>query len=132
MALLRVLCQHASDMSHAWYALCSASGAQSSCAQHRRHLHSTRLPEHQFEPALSARRVLRVQAGRRARGTTRWRCAPWPRPAQTARASTEAAAVTRAAQDARAAAFAALGWRHWERAERARARVALPPDYPLF
>lgn len=45
---------------------------------------------------------------------------------------TEAAAVTRAALDARAAAFAALGWRHWERAERARARVALPPDYPLF
>ncbi len=45
---------------------------------------------------------------------------------------TEAAAVTRAALDARGAAFAALGWRHWERAERARARVALPPDYPLF
>ncbi len=84
--MLRVLCQHASDMRDAWHVLCSASGAQSSCAQHRRVLHITRLPVHQLKPALSARRVLRVQAGRRARGTMRWRCAPWPRPAQTARA----------------------------------------------
>ena len=44
----------------------------------------------------------------------------------------DAAAVTREALDARAAAMAALGWRFWERAERARARVCFPPGYPLF
>lgn len=32
----------------------------------------------------------------------------------------------------RAELFERLGWVHWARAERSRARKAFPPSYPLF